>query len=137
MLVSRQLAKKLGHVVIRPELDGLKTEVPLDARARVSRQAHGDLTRWFWKGMLYSEDKLSVRVSLGCQGDAVVRAKVRAYYDKAFASTARKPPGERNHQEIYTGKTQKFMVDADSETIFSTWLKKELHKCTAALQRHT
>jgi hypothetical protein len=137
MLASQKLANTLGEVVIRPELDGLKTEVPLDTRANVTNEPRGDLIRWFWKGLLYTDDKLSVRVSLGCQGEAVVRAKVRAYYDKAFASVASEPPGERDHQEIYTGKTRKFAVDADSEANFSSWLKNELHKCTAALQRHT
>jgi hypothetical protein len=137
MLASQKLAKELGKVVVRPELDGLKTEIALDARADVTRKSRGDITRWSWKGLMYTDDRLSVRVSLGCQGDVVVRAKVRAYYDKAFASVARKPPARRNHQEIYTGKTQEFMVDNDSEASFRTWLQNELRGCTVALQRST
>ena len=137
MLASQKLVKELGDVVIRPELNGLKTYIPLDTQANVTNEPSGDIIRWFWRGLLYTDDKMAVRVSLGCQGGEVVRAKVRAYYDKAFASTVRKPPGKRNRKEIYTGKTRKFMVDANSEASFSTWLKRELHKCTSALQRQT
>lgn len=137
MVASQRFVKELGEIVIRPELDSLKTEIRLDTRANVTKEPHDEIIRWFWKGLLYSDDRLSVRVSLGCQGKDVVRAKVRAYYDKAFASTARKPPGERNRQEIYTGKTRRFTVDADSTLSFSNWLKTELHSCTTALQRHS
>jgi hypothetical protein len=136
-MLASKFVETLGEVVVQAELDDLKKEIPLDSPAKVTNVPRGDLTRWFWKGLLYSDDKMSVRVSLGCQGEDVVRAKVRAYYDKAFASTTRKAPGERNRQEIYTGKTQKFMVDTDNEVTFSTWLKNELQKCTAALQHRT
>jgi hypothetical protein len=137
MLASQKLVKELAKVVVQPGLDGLKATIPLDARADVTAESRGNITRWFWKGLLYTDDRLSVRVSLGCLGDAVVRAKVRAYYDKPFASVVRKPPKERNRQEIYTGKTRKFRVDTNSESAFNTWLNNELRSCTAALQRST
>jgi hypothetical protein len=136
MLASR-FVKTLGEVVIRHELDDLKQQIPLDSPAKVTSEPRDDLIRWFWKGLLYTDDEMSVRVSLGYQSVEVVRAKVRSYYDKAFASTSGNPPGKRNRQEIYTGKTRMFMVDTDSEVIFSAWLKDELRKCTAALQRQT
>ena len=137
MHVSQQFAKKLGEVVIRPQLDGLHKDIALDTQGKVSDAPQGDLIRWRWNGILYSDDKLSVRLTLGCQEDKVMRAKVRAYYDKAFASVASKPPGERNHQEVYTGKTRQFMVDGSGEAAFSTWLKAELGGCAAALQRQS
>lgn len=136
MLVSQQFAKRLGEVVIRPQLDGLNKDISLDTQGKVSDAPQGDLIRWRWNGILYSDDKLCVRLTLGCQEDMVLRAKVRAYYDKAFASIAIKPPGERNRQEVYTGKTGQFVVDG-GEAAFSTWLKAELVGCAAALQRQS
>jgi hypothetical protein len=136
MFASQKLADDLGARVVRPELDGLKAEIPLDTQANISNEPRGDIIRWLWKGMLLTDDKLSVRVSLGRQGDAIVRAKVRAYYGKALASVARLPHGQRNRQEIYTGKTRKFAgTDADSVVTFTAWLKNELRSCTAAFQR--
>lgn len=137
MQASQRFCQKLGEHVIRPELNGLKKEIPLDAQAAVTDAPRGDLIRWLWNGILYSDDKLSVRLTLGCQEDAVVKAKVRAYYDKAFASVADEAPGERNRQEVYTGKTRNFLIEGDSEAAFSTWFKDELHECAAALQRQT
>lgn len=137
MQASQQFAKKLGEVVIRPELNGLKKDIPLDAQAKVTDAPQGDLIRWLWNGILYSDDKLSVRLTLGCQQDAMMKAKVRAYYDKAFASAEKEAPGERNCQEVYTGKTRNFTIEGDSEAAFSIWFKDELHECTAALQRQT
>jgi hypothetical protein len=136
-MLSQEFSKNLGEVVVRPQLDGLTTVIPLDGRAKVSNQPRGDLIRWFWNGVLYSNDWLSVRVSLGCQGEGLVRAKVRAYYDKAFASLASAAPGKRNRQEVYTGKTRRFMADADGDGAFSDWLKHELQECATALRRHS
>jgi hypothetical protein len=138
MFASQKLAEALGEGVVRPELNCLKAEIPLDTQANISNEPHGDIIRWSWKGMLLTDDKLSVRVSLGRQGDAIVRAKVRAYYGKALASIARPPHGKRNRQEIYTGKTRRFAgTDADSAVTFTAWLKNELRGCTAAFQRRT
>ena len=135
-MLSQEFTKKLGAVVVQPQLDQLTAVIPLDSRPRVSNEPRGDLIRWLWNGLLYTNDSLSVRVSLGCQGDTVVRAKVRAYYDKAFSSIAIAAPGKRNRQEVYTGRTRKFMVDAGGEVTFSDWLKDELRECATALQRH-
>jgi hypothetical protein len=136
-MLSQEFTKKLGEAVVRPQLDGLMTVIPLDRRPKVSNEPRGDLIRWFWNGPLYTDDCLSVRVSLGCQGDSVVRAKVRAYYDKAFASKATDAPSRRDRQEVYSGKTRKFMADDAGHATFSDWLKNELHKCTTVLRRHT
>jgi hypothetical protein len=136
MLVS-ELAKKLGEIVVRPQLDALRTKVPLDHRPDIGNELRRDVIRWFWHGRLYVDDRLSVRVSLGCRAEAVMRAKVRAYYRKAFASVARRAPGGRDRQEIYTGRTHKFMVTDDSEATFGSWLVDELRGCTLALQRST
>jgi len=136
-MLSQEFTKKLGEVVVRPQLDSLMTVIPVDRGAEVSSEPRGDLTRWLWKGLLYTDDRLSVRVSLGCQGDGPVRARVRGYYDKAFASISRDAPGKRNRQEVYTGKTGKFMVEADGDAAFGDWLKNELHDCTKALRHHT
>ena len=136
MLVS-ELAKNLGEVVVRPQFDALRTTIPLDHLPDISSELRGDVVRWFWHGQLYADDRLSVRVSLGRQGDAVMRAKVRAYYDKAFTSVARRAPGARDRQEIYTGKTHKFMVASDNQATFSSWLENELRECALVLQRCT
>ena len=136
-MLSQEFTKKLGEAVVRPQLDGLVTVIPLDHRPDVSNEPRGDLIRWFWNGMLYTDDRLSVRVSLGCQSDGLVRAKVRGYYDKAFASISRDAPGKRDRQEVYTGKTHRFMVDPDGDATFSDWLKDELDQCTTALRRHS
>lgn len=136
-MLSQEFTKKLGESVVRPQLNGLITVIALDRRPRVRNKPRGDLVRWFWNGLLYTDDSLSVRVSLGCQGDNTVRAKVRAYYDKAFAPKAPDAPGRRKRKEVYSGKTRRFMADDECHATFSNWLKHELHKCTTVLRRHT
>jgi hypothetical protein len=136
-MLSQELTKKLGEVVVRPQLDGLTAVIPVDRGAEVSNEPRGDLVRWFWNGLLYTDDQLSVRVSLRCQADGLVRTKVRGYYDKAFASIGNAAPGKRNRQEVYTGKTRKFMVDAANDVAFSDWLENELRDCTTALRHYT
>lgn len=136
-MLASELAKKLGEVVVQPQLHALQTEIALGHRPDISSELRQDVTRWSWHGQLHVDDRLSVRVSLGRQGDAMMRAKVRAYYDKAFASGVRRTPGGRDRQEIYTGKTHRFMVADDSQGMFGSWLKNELRACALVLQRCT
>jgi len=136
-MLASGLVNTLGQVVIRAELDDLKKQIPLDSSAKVTSEPQGDVIRWFWKGLVDAADEMSIRVTLGCQGEAVVRAKVRGYYHKGFASKAGKRSGNKNRQEIYTGQTRKFIVNTDSEVTFSVWLKDELQKCTTLLQGST
>lgn len=132
MLASNELAKKLGEFTIRPQLDSLQQGLPLEAQPQIVHERNHALLRWLCNGVLLCRDKLSVRLTLDCADDAVLRAKVRAYYARALPPPAAVADDTRS-EEVYVGKTGKFAIEPRTEDDFSTWLQGELVHCQAAL----
>ncbi|MGH7192631.1 MAG: hypothetical protein ACREJM_03750 [Candidatus Saccharimonadales bacterium] len=133
MLASNELAKKLGEFTIRPQLDSLQQGLPLEAQPKIVHERNHDLLRWLCNGVLLCRDKLSVRLTIDCTDDAVLRAKVRAYYSRALVAPLPDAGDETPIEEVYAGKTGRFEIEPQTEDDFSTWLQSELVHCQTAL----
>lgn len=134
MLASNELAKKLGEFTIRPQLDSLQQGLTLEAQPEIVQARSHGLLRWLCNGVLLCRDKLSVRLTLDCADDSVLRAKVRAYYARAKnASPSAAGDEPTKGEEVYAGKTGRFEMEPRTEEDFTTWFQGELVHCQAAL----
>ncbi|HEX5447182.1 MAG TPA: hypothetical protein VFW87_25430 [Pirellulales bacterium] len=134
MPASNEVAKKLAEFTIRPQLDSLQQGLTLEAQPQIVHQRRKELTRWLCSGVLLCRDKLSVRLTLDCGDDSVLRAKVRAYYARVQnAPPAASGKETTKGEEVYAGKTGRFEIEPQTEDNFNTWFQGELVHCQAAL----